>query len=219
MSFERKRDQELGIKTVGLREWPKRERRYNRYEATPYRALDRLALEYPLTQNSKVIDFGAGRGRVSIYLHHRFNCDVVGVEVNETTLDEAIWNLEAYQEKHPRRGAGKLRFDYAMAEQYEIENDANCFYFFNPFSLEIYTAVINRIVRSFNDAPRPMDLIVYYPLPEVERFIRQKTPFTLFKKVMAYGAHGEYGQFLIYRAGYSAQQSLDDEDDLDFDLE
>lgn len=218
MSFERKRDQELGIRSVGLREWPKRERRYNRYEATPYRALDRLALEYPLHSNYSVVDFGAGRGRVSIYLHHRFNCDVVGVEVNETTLDEALWNLEAYQEKHPRRGAGKLRFDYAMAEQYPIENHHNCFYFFNPFALEIYQAVLSNITRSFKDSPRPMDLIIYYPLPEVERYIRQNTPFTLFKKVMAYGAHGEYGRFLIYRAGYQ-EKITTLEDDLDFDFE
>ena len=37
------------------------------------------------------------------------------------------------------------------------------FTFFNPFSPEIFHAVINRILDSFEKYPRTITLILYYP--------------------------------------------------------
>lgn len=196
--YERKRDEELGIKTVGLREWGRREERYNRYEATPYRALDRLFNQYQLSSHHKVIDFGAGRGRVSFYLHHKFNVPVIGVEVNEKTLDEALWNLDCYLAQENVNDA-PIRFDYGMAEHYDVDDTANCFYFFNPFSLEIYIQVFKNIEASYRRNPRAMEMIIYYPLPEVDRYISQKTAFRRVEEYFAYGPHGPHGRFYLYR--------------------
>lgn len=200
--YERKRDQELGIKTVGIREWSKKEQQYHRYEATPYKALDQLANHYPLNENHAVVDFGAGRGRVSFYLHHRFKSQVVGVEVNDTTLDEAIANKANYKNQFNLTRQGKLRFDFGLAEQYPISKKKNCFYFFNPFSYQIYCSVFKNITRSFQKKPRPMDIIIYYPMPEVIDYLKRKTPFKLHKKIPAFNAHGKHGMFKIFRAGY-----------------
>lgn len=200
--YERKRDQELGIKTVGIREWSKQEQQYHRYEATPYQALDQLANHYPFNENHAIVDFGAGRGRVSFYLHHRFKSHVVGVEVNDVTLDEAIANKANYKHQFQLERKGRLRFDFGLAEQYPISKKKNCFYFFNPFSYSIYCAVFKNITRSYQKQPRPMDIIIYYPMPEVIDYLHRKTPFKLHKKIPAFNAHGKHGMFKIFRAGY-----------------
>lgn len=60
----KKCDRRLGIWTVGLREWDGNTQ-YNRYEATPYHALDRLFEVYRFREGDRVVDFGCGRGRVA----------------------------------------------------------------------------------------------------------------------------------------------------------
>ena len=52
----------LQIKTGGLREWRKQTDKYNRYEATPYQALESLIQHYKLKPTDRVVDFGSGRG-------------------------------------------------------------------------------------------------------------------------------------------------------------
>ena len=47
------------------------------------------------------------------------------------------------------------------AEEYEIEN-ADCFYFFNPFSVEILRSVMGQIRDSYYQNPREMKLFFYY---------------------------------------------------------
>src|SRR5690554_6158733 len=81
---EKKYDQTLNISTSGIREWRKRKLAddYNRYEATPYKALDKLFKKYSFNQHDKLIDFGCGRGRVSFYIHNRFQISVTGIEAN-----------------------------------------------------------------------------------------------------------------------------------------
>lgn len=66
---ERKLDRTLQIKTVGLREWGKKKAAYNRYEPTPYAALDKLFQQYKFNKKDRLVDFGCGRGRVlSIFI-------------------------------------------------------------------------------------------------------------------------------------------------------
>ncbi|MCK9526616.1 MAG: SAM-dependent methyltransferase, partial [Limnochordia bacterium] len=80
----KKYDRELGIRTVGLREWSG-QTHYNRYEATPYEALDTLFRSYNVRRHKRVVDFGCGRGRVAFYIHRRFQVPVVGIEANDKT--------------------------------------------------------------------------------------------------------------------------------------
>src|SRR5690625_795810 len=95
---ERKYDHELNISTVGIREQSQREaKHHNRYEATPYAALDELFKVYKIDENHKLIDFGCGRGRTMFYIHHRFNIPVTGIEANDKTFEEALSNKTSYR--------------------------------------------------------------------------------------------------------------------------
>lgn len=89
---ERKIDHMLQIKTGSLREWRKQTDKYNRYEATPYQALESLIQHYKLKPTDRVVDFGSGRGRVSFFLHNNFNVPITGVEMNDLTFEESQIN-------------------------------------------------------------------------------------------------------------------------------
>lgn len=197
---ERKYDKMLQIKTTGLREWRDQSVPYNRYEPTPYKALERLFEVYKLDKDDEVVDFGVGRGRVSFYIHHRFHIPVTGVEVNETTLEEALDNKASYRLKAKHIDA-PVRLYYGLAEQYDIQHTDNCFYFFNPFSTKIFKKVVNNILLSVKENERTVDIILYYPLPAYKKFLCDKTPFRLMNKVKVPGAKDKFEKFLIYRLG------------------
>lgn len=195
--YEKKCDRSLRIRTDGLREW-KKETRYNRYEATPYEALDALFKVYKLQKSDEIVDFGCGRGRVAFYIHYHFQVPVTGVEVNEKTFEELLDNEASYLHGASHIDA-PLRFDFALAEDYEIPPTANRFYFFNPFSLTIFKKVVNNILRSVKQNQRPVDIIFYYPLQGFIHYLEKQTPFRLFNKVRVPGAKDANAYFVIYR--------------------
>ncbi len=193
---DRRYDQLLRIKTVGIREV--NETSHHRYEATPYVALDKLFQVYQLKKTDHFVDFGCGRGRVAFYIHYHFHLPVTGIEANDETFAEALDNKERYRlgAKHIN---APIHFEFGLAEDYEVTPMDNCFYFFNPFSVHIFAKVVQNILRSVKKRKRPVELILYYPLPEYKRFLKENTPFQLLNKVRAPGPHGKYGKFLIYR--------------------
>lgn len=94
---ERMQDKSLYIKTVGIREWGNKSAKFNRYEATPYEALDKLFITYKIDKGDRLVDFGCGRGRVIFYIHNRFHIPVTGIEVNDVTFSEALENKKWYR--------------------------------------------------------------------------------------------------------------------------
>jgi SAM-dependent methyltransferase len=195
---ERKLDRSLSIRTVGIREWGFGEVHYNRYEATPYTALDKLFERYRLDKSDSVVDFGCGRGRVAFYIHNRFHVPVTGIEANDKTYEEALSNIETYRlrAKHIR---APIEFKYGLAEHYEIQPEENKFYFFNPFSIKIFRQVVNNILESVKENPRTVDLIIYYPTAQYKQFLKKDTPFQLINKVKIPGTIDRREKFLIYR--------------------
>ena len=79
---ERDYDRQLRIQTTGMREWQHQSSHYNRYEATPYEALNVFFTEYELQTTDSVVDFGCGKGRLAFYLHDRFQVSVTGIEMS-----------------------------------------------------------------------------------------------------------------------------------------
>lgn len=194
---ERKYEDMLNIRTTGLREW-RNETHYHRYEATPYKALEELFKVYKLEQDDEVVDFGCGRGRVSFYIHNRFKVPVTGVEVNDLTFDEALDNKRSYRYKANHIEA-PIRFNYALAEQFEVDETDTVFYFFNPFSVDIFKKVVQNILKSAKADNRPIDLILYYPTASYKTFIAKNTPFKLMNKVKVPGGRDRKEKFLVYR--------------------
>ena len=141
---EKDYDKELQIKTTGIREWLTSSVHHNRYEATPYFALDGLFSEYELQKSDVVVDFGCGKGRLPFYIHNRLKTAVVGGEVSDILIAKS-----------------SIRFECVLAEQYEIRPEDNKFYFFNPFSVVIFGKVLNNILLSVEKEKRVVDVILY----------------------------------------------------------
>lgn len=194
---ERLYDKSLSIKTVGRREWRDRSVKFNRYEATPYDALDKLFDAYKIRKTDKVVDFGCGRGRVVFYIHNRFHVPVTGIEVHDLTYSEAVENKSSYRFKNKHIKA-PIKFKYCLAQHYQVKPSDNIFYFFNPFKV-IFKKVVKNILASVKEHERTVDIILYYPMPEYKKFLKEETPFRLINKVRLPAVNDSREKFLIYR--------------------
>jgi SAM-dependent methyltransferase len=194
---ERKRDELLGIRTAGTRDWNYDITQYYRYEPTSYEALDTLSENYKFDGVNRVVDFGCGRGRVAFYLHNRFRLPVTGIEANSITYEEALENLTSYRFKANHIPA-PIEFKLGLAQHYTIDKEDDCFYFFNPFSVHIFGKVVNNILRSVTRDKRMVNLILYYPFPDYIDYLRIK-PFTVVKEIEVPNTIDIREKFLIYR--------------------
>ena len=197
-------DEKLLIRTTGIREW-REETPYNRAESTPYLALETLFERYKLSEKDQLVDFGAGRGRVAFYIHNKFNIPITAVELNELTLDEALRNKRGYR-THANHLEAPIQFQYGYAEQYEVTEEDNKFYFFNPFKAEIFEEVVENIVESAEKVGKEIDIILYYPMPGYKRYLQEKTDFKLVEKVLVDGMKDKREKFLIYRLDPTEQE-------------
>ena len=195
---ERLYDKSLSIKTVGRREWRDRSVKFNRYEATPYDALDKLFDAYKIRKTDKVVDFGCGRGRVVFYIHNRFHVPVTGIEVHDLTYSESVENKSSYRFKNKHIKA-PIKFKYCLAQHYQVKPSDNIFYFFNPFKVDIFKKVVKNILASVKEHERTVDIILYYPMPEYKKFLKEETPFRLINKVRLPAVNDSREKFLIYR--------------------
>lgn len=192
----RQYDRQLGIKTAGLREWAG-DTQYNRYEATPYQALERLFQAYRFRKGDQVVDFGCGRGRVTFAIHHRFQVPVKGIEAHDKTYEEALTNEASYRFK-AKHITAPIDLQFGLAEHYAIDPADNRFYFFNPFSHHVFAQVMNNIMRSVKQFPRSVDVILYYPLDEFKDILLQHG-FRMINKVIVPDMEDVREKFHIYR--------------------
>lgn len=160
---ERDWDKKLRIQTTG-RDASHADEYHHPYEPTPYVVLRRLAESGYISKEHTLIDYGCGKGRVGFYLNHELGCSTIGLEYDEAIYEQAIHNLENYGRNK------RVQFFCQRAEEFEIK-EVDCFYFFNPFSVEILRAVMGRIMESYYEEPRVMRLFFYYPDDEYVSYL------------------------------------------------
>ena len=149
-------DKLLRIKTTGRDDSRSDQYRYP-YEPTSYRVLERLANSGLIRKNNTLLDYGTGKGRVCFYLSYQTRCNSIGVEYDERIYQGAIDN------KRTAVSSDRTAFVLCGAENYEVPADVDRCYFFNPFSVEIFQAVLAKIYESYYAKPREILLLFYYP--------------------------------------------------------
>jgi len=175
-------DKLLNINTIGNQNWKNTSSHNHPYEPTIYIALEELFENYKLREDDHIVDFGCGMGRLIFYINYHFQSYAKGVEINERYYEEALINKINYKKKN-KKYMDKINFYCDLAQQYKISYLDNKFYFFNPFSIQIFSKVIDNILESYENNIRDMDIIMYYPSSEYLDFLDYKTPFTLNKEV------------------------------------
>lgn len=156
---ENKWDKMLKIKTSG-RDDSNSNQYYYPYEPTPYSVLERLAFSSYLGKCNTLIDYGSGKGRVDFFLSYQTRCRSIGIE-----YDERMY-LSAEENQKSAVASGRTKFCLQNAMEYSVPEDADRFYFFNPFSVEILRSVLERVKESYYRNPREMLLFFYYPSDE-----------------------------------------------------
>ena len=176
---ERKWDQKLNINTIG-RDASVEDVYHHSYEPTPYSVLERLIESEYIKAENVVVDYGCGKGRVEIFLNSQLGCKCIGVEYDKKICGQAEENYTSYSsvmKKRGKQGSGdkkvedaRVKFECVSAENYEIY-DADTFYFFNPFSVEILKSVLGKIKQSYYARLREMKLYFYYPSDEYVSYL------------------------------------------------
>ena len=130
------------------------------YEPTPYSVLERLAASGVVTKKNVLMDFGSGKGRVDFYLTWQVGCRCIGVE-----YDRRIWQAAVANQQKAAAGS-KVSFMNMRAENCPVPEEADRFFFFNPFSVEILQRVLMQVVDAWYEKPRQILLFFYYPSDE-----------------------------------------------------
>ncbi|MGG3467620.1 methyltransferase [Neobacillus pocheonensis] len=195
-------DKLFNIKTKEFQKDFHKSLHYHRYEPTPYSALEVLFHHYKLKSSDYIVDFGCGKGRLNFFIHYLFRAHVLGVEMDETLFQKAIENRQSYVRRY--KGKDQIHFECCLAEEYQINPLDNRFYFFNPFSIQVFRNIVNNILRSVEKADREIELVLYYPSEEYIYFLENQTAFEMILEIKLPHVYEQNAneRFLIYRLEY-----------------
>lgn len=156
---------------------------YYRYEPTSYSGLICAfdEMDGVLTKYDRLVDFGCGKGRVLFYVNQRFQCEVCGIEIDPEVYEQALDNRAYFNTKF-RGSSEKIEIINGKAEDYEVHPEDNVFYFFNPFEINIFEQVMEKVMESVKKQPRRIFVMMYYPKEEYRTFMRNKG-FALYRMV------------------------------------
>lgn len=190
----------LNIKTCGEQKIFNESLHYNRYEPTSYYVLDILFKEYKINKDDHLIDFGCGKGRLNFYVNYFYDIECTGIEMNNFFYEEAISNRKSYIKKH-KKDKNKINLLNCFAEEYKIKPLDNKFYFFNPFSIQIFIKVLGNILDSVEKHERIIDIILYYPSDDYIYYIENNTAFVLIEEIPIHNKYEKNNsqRLLIYR--------------------
>lgn len=152
------------------------------YQATYYRDLVTLFDEVSMEPEDTLVDFGCGLGRVLFYGNSRHYCKTTGIELDSDIYNRLLANAVGYQSRFYDQEE-RMSFYNMAADEYEIGESDNYFYFFNPFSAEVFGCVLENIIESMKRCPRDIYIMLYYPTFEYQRIVRSSRYFVL-KKIV-----------------------------------
>ena len=164
MTSEQEWEQVLQIKTTG-RDDSRSDAEHHPYEPTDYCVLERLANSGYITKQNTLIDYGSGKGRVSIFMANQTRCHSIGIEYDERLYERAIVNGESQAAKN------RVSFILGDAATFILPDNADRCFFFNPFALHTIKRVLGNIFDSLYHHPREILLFFYYVNEEVENFL------------------------------------------------
>ncbi len=110
------------------------------------------------------IDIGCGKGRTLCVAAHKGIKKLTGIDFNKNLCECAKTNLAYTQSLYPDMHYNIVHND---AFYYNIPDDADCIFLFNPFDEIIMSGVVENIVSSIERSPRIIHIIYFNPLHKI----------------------------------------------------
>ncbi len=162
------------------------------YQPTRIRHFRLLIKALNLPEDSVFVDMGAGKGRVLIMASLNNFKRITGVEISPQLCEIASKNISKFEKALQK----PLPVDIANKDvlQYDIKNDENVFYFYNPFDNFVMETILERIKKSVSKSPRKVWLIINNFVP-FSALMENKYKFRTIKKFIYGGT--EFAVYII----------------------
>lgn len=115
------------------------------------------------SRDNVLVDYGSGMGRTLMYASTMPLKRLIGVEISEELCAMASANLDRLYGTS-NRDRPPWSIVNVDARFFEVPDDANLFYFFNPFDAVVMRQVVDRILASVQKVPRRCTVIYANPL-------------------------------------------------------
>lgn len=167
ISHEIKGERKYGIQTTGADELGTLEEKgidiqhSTIYMPVSYDVIEDIFQQYEPARSKHFIDIGCGKGRAMCVAAQLGATKMTGIDFSKEFCNQSKLNLLKTQQKFPALQFKILNND---AFYFEIPDDADCIFMFNPFDEVIMSAVIENIEMSLERSPRPLVIIYANPL-------------------------------------------------------
>ena len=182
-------EKKYGIHTTGADELYKLEKQgIDISHATIYMPVSYTLLEEAFKQlnfnklQAHFLDIGCGKGRALCVAAHQGFKQVTGLDFARNLCEAAKENLAITKQKIPALEYKVINND---AFYFEIPDDVDCIFLFNPFDEIIMSGVVNNIFESLKTNPRKISIIYVNPLHK-ELFLKAGYKETWYAKKMKY---------------------------------
>jgi SAM-dependent methyltransferase len=131
------------------------------YMPASYDLLEDVFANIPMPSFTHFIDIGCGKGRVMCVAANFGATKVTGIDFSKEFCDAAKLNLAKTKLLFPALEYKVLNND---AFYFDIPDDADCLFMFNPFDDVIMSGVIENIEISLERAPRKITVVYANPI-------------------------------------------------------
>ena len=167
LSYEGKYEKQLGINTHSIVNLNKltlageNSEQNHHYQGASYYILFSIFEKLPIeTKNLPLIDYGCGKGRALFVAEQCGFTNLIGVDIAKELINDANANKAVYVRKNSQ---SKIDFLFEDATKYLIPDNAQVFYFFNPFGEDVLQKVVDNIKESVKQHPRKVYCIYLNP--------------------------------------------------------
>lgn len=167
LSYEGKYEKQLGINTHSIVNLDKLtlagedSDQNHHYQGASYYILFSIFEKLPKeTKSFPLIDYGCGKGRALFVAEQCGFTNLIGVDIAKELIDDANSNKAVYIRKNNK---SNIDFLFEDATKYLIPDNAQVFYFFNPFGEDILQKVIDNVKESVKQHPRQVYCIYLNP--------------------------------------------------------
>lgn len=167
LKHEMRGEKKYGINTTGADELKSLENKgidishSTIYMPASYDLLEEVFTKHHLKSFSHFLDIGCGKGR-SLCVAAAFGVKKLsGIDLSKEFCEAARENLLLTKQRHPKI---EYRIYNNDAFYFEIEEDVDCIFLFNPFDDIIMSGVIENIEVSLEKVPRNITVIYINPL-------------------------------------------------------